>query len=121
MMHRCCLCRRLINQSLRCACAASQLPTWAQLRQLGVGFWLRDPKLLASTAEQLAKQQFAERRCADDCALLYCALGKRSVLQVRFSAGCPSTTTAPGASAVPIHKLVWWCRGAGPVPQHPEP
>lgn len=33
-------------------------------------------------AERLAKAQFAARRNPDDCALLYCALGKKSVLQV---------------------------------------
>ncbi len=63
------------------ACA-DQAPTWPQLRSLGAGFWLRDYRLLAALAERLAKQQFAARRNADDCALLYCALGKRSVLQV---------------------------------------
>ena len=59
-----------------------QAPSWEQLRRLGAGFWLRDAGLLAGLAERLAKQQFAARRNADDCALLYCALGKRSVLQV---------------------------------------
>lgn len=49
---------------------------------MGAGFWLRDHALLSGLAERLAKQQFAARRNADDCALLYCALGKRSVLQV---------------------------------------
>lgn len=62
--------------------AVDQAPTWGQLRSLGAGFWLRDFRLLATLAERLAKQQFAARRNADDCALLYCALGKRSVLQV---------------------------------------
>lgn len=57
------------------------MSSWVQLRQLGAGFWLRDTRMLASLAERLAKQQFAARRNADDCALLYCALGKRSVLQ----------------------------------------
>lgn len=64
-------------------CAAMDvLSSWAQLQQLGAGFWLRDSHVLTSMAERLAKQQFAVRRNADDCALLYCALGKRSVLQV---------------------------------------
>jgi len=63
------------------------LSNWEQLRRLGAGFWLRSTQVLASIAERLAKQQFAARRNADDCALLYCALGKRTVLQVRT--GCP--------------------------------
>ncbi len=62
--------------------AADSITGWQQLRQLGAGFWLREPRALAGIAERLAKQQFAARRTADDCALLYCALGKRSVLQV---------------------------------------
>jgi hypothetical protein len=62
--------------------AADKLPTWGQLRRMGAGFWLREQAVLTSIAERLAKQQFAARRNADDCALLYCALGRRSVLQV---------------------------------------
>lgn len=62
--------------------AADVITSWEQLRQLGAGFWLREPLALAGVAERLAKQQFAARRNADDCALLHCALGKRSVLQV---------------------------------------
>ncbi|KAL4433701.1 hypothetical protein ABPG75_000142 [Micractinium tetrahymenae] len=61
--------------------ALEAVSSWEQLRQLGAGFWLRDPRALASIAERLAKQQFAARRNADDCALLYCALGRRTVLQ----------------------------------------
>lgn len=61
---------------------ADKLPTWGQLRRMGAGFWLRQQPVLTSIAERLAKQQFATRRNADDCALLYCALGRRSVLQV---------------------------------------
>jgi hypothetical protein len=65
-----------------CPAAPDAASSWAQLRRLGAGFWLRDGAALAATAERLAKQQFASRRNADDCALLYAALGKRSVLQV---------------------------------------
>ncbi len=61
----------------------SQQASWEALRALGAGFWLTDPDLAHSVAERLAKAQFAARRSADDCALLYCALGKTAVLQVR--------------------------------------
>ena len=61
---------------------ADKLPSWGQLRRMGAGFWLREQAVLTGIAERLAKQQFAARRNADDCALLYCALGRRSVLQV---------------------------------------
>ena len=102
--------------------ASDQLPTWAQLRHLGAGFWLRDHDTLARTVDQLAKQQFAARRNADECALLYCALGRRSVLQVinpmrvfqRHRGLCimPPTTTA---------LCGWSLPGAGAVSQHAEP
>lgn len=55
--------------------------TWAALRDAGAGFWLRDRSLLISTAESLAKARFAAHRNPDDAALLYAALGKKSVLQ----------------------------------------
>ena len=61
--------------------SASGRLTWDALRDCGAGFWLRDPTLLASTAESLAKSRFAARRNPDDAALLYAALGKKSVLQ----------------------------------------
>jgi len=56
-------------------------PTWSALRAIGVGFWVHDRALLASTAEALAKSRFAVKRNPDDAALLYAALGKKSVLQ----------------------------------------
>lgn len=96
--------------------AVDQPPTWEQLRRLGAGFWLRDPGLLAATAEQLAKQQFAARRSADDCALLYCALGKRSVLQVGAAALGGRHDTRFG---VPLHLLGCAARSlVGQLGQH---
>lgn len=55
--------------------------TWHALRSLGVGFWLEDEEFLKNTAENVAKATFASTRKADDVALLYAALGKKSVLQ----------------------------------------
>ena len=57
--------------------------------QVGAGFWLREG--VAERAEALAKAQFAARRDAHDCALLYLALGRRALLQV-------NTHTQPRAS-----------------------
>lgn len=71
---------------------------------MGAGFWLRDHRLLATLAERLAKQQFATRRNADDCALLHCALGKRSVLQVGGRVRC--NRLAAGPCALPGG----WCK-----------
>ena len=48
---------------------------------MGAGFWLREG--VAERAEALAKAQFAARRDAHDCALLYLALGRRALLQAR--------------------------------------
>jgi WD40 repeat protein len=61
--------------------SGSSGPTWPALRAVGVGFWLHDRTLLASTAEALAKARFAVKRNPDDAALFYAALGKKSVLQ----------------------------------------
>lgn len=64
------------------AAASDGRLTWPALRAAGCGLWLTDAKVLRSTAEALAKAQFAERRDAHDCALMYLALGRRSLLQV---------------------------------------
>ena len=50
--------------------------------QAGVGFWMTDPKQVRQLAEQLAKAQFAAKRDPHDCALIYIALGKKTLLQV---------------------------------------
>ena len=50
--------------------------------QAGVGFWITDPKQVRQLAEQLAKAQFAAKRDPHDCALIYIALGKKTLLQV---------------------------------------
>ena len=55
--------------------------TSACAAQVGAGFWLREG--VAERAEALAKAQFAARRDAHDCALLYLALGRRALLQAR--------------------------------------
>jgi hypothetical protein len=59
--------------------------TWAKMRLVGAGFWLRDALLLSKTAETLAKGQFAKNRNPDDAALLYTAMGKKSVLRGLYS------------------------------------
>jgi hypothetical protein len=50
--------------------------------QAGVGFWLADRCAVHKLALDLAKAQFAARRDPHDCALMYIALGKKSLLQV---------------------------------------
>jgi hypothetical protein len=58
--------------------------TWPKLRALGAGFWLTDHQTLRATAEGLAKAQYARAKDPHDPALLYAALGKKTVLQGLF-------------------------------------
>ncbi|CAL5224911.1 g7676 [Coccomyxa viridis] len=62
----------------------AQALSWPRLRQAGVGFWMTDPKQVRQLAEQLAKAQFAAKRDPHDCALIYIALGKKTLLQGLF-------------------------------------
>ena len=57
-------------------------PTWGSHR-VGAGFWLTDEALLRAKAEELAKAQYAARKDPADAALMYVALGKKLLLQVR--------------------------------------
>ena len=83
---------------------------------MGAGFWLREG--VAERAEALAKAQFAARRDAHDCALLYLVLGRRALLQARAhtpgvrdqgsgiqgsgTRDLGSSTVCPGARVVPL-------------------
>ena len=51
-----------------------------------MSFWLRDNTQVRQLAEQLAKAQFAAKRDPHDCALMYIALGKKTLLQVMYLA-----------------------------------
>ncbi|BDA47164.1 probable DmX-like protein 2 at C-terminar half [Coccomyxa sp. Obi] len=63
--------------------SAKQL-SWERMRKAGAGFWLTDAKAVRQQAEALAKAQFAARRDPHDCALMYIALGKKTLLQGLF-------------------------------------
>jgi hypothetical protein len=54
--------------------------TWNLYKKLGLVYWLRNPKLLAKTMNQLANDQFKKANDPTACALLYVAMGKKSVL-----------------------------------------
>jgi hypothetical protein len=58
--------------------------SWPKLRALGAGLWLTDPSVLRSTAEALAKAQYAVAKDPHEPALMYAALGKKGVLQGLF-------------------------------------
>ena len=53
--------------------------------QVGAGFWLQDDAAVKVHAEALAKAKYAETRDPRSCAMLYAALGKKSLLQVRIA------------------------------------
>ena len=54
--------------------------TWADLRQYGVGWWLKGPTVLRQLAEQLAKNLFQRNSEPLDAALFYLAMKKKGVL-----------------------------------------
>lgn len=58
--------------------------SWPKLRALGAGLWLTEPAALRSTAEALAKAQYAMAKDPHEPALMYAALGKKGVLQGLF-------------------------------------
>ena len=51
-----------------------------------MGYWLTDYTQVRQLADQLAKAQFAAKRDPHDCALMYIALGKKTLLQVLYLA-----------------------------------
>lgn len=53
---------------------------WAQLRELGVGWWLRNQSLLKTCFERLAKSAFQHKQDPLDAALYYIAMKKKSVV-----------------------------------------
>ena len=54
--------------------------TWADLRQYGVGWWLKSPTVLKNLAEQIAKYAFQSNNDPLDAALFYLAMKKKGVL-----------------------------------------
>lgn len=53
---------------------------WSQLRELGVGWWLRNQTLLKTCVEKLAKSAFQQKQDPLDAALYYIAMKKKSVV-----------------------------------------
>jgi len=68
------------QENLLDACLAGEAMTWHILRALGIGLWLRSSTDLQKRIERLAKAQFLQRRDPHDCALMYMALNRKSVL-----------------------------------------
>ncbi|KAM7285267.1 dmX-like protein 2 [Ixodes scapularis] len=63
-----------------------QKPTlrWAELRELGLGWWIRSNQLLRRIVEKLAKSSFQAHSNPLDAALFYMALKKKNILAGLF-------------------------------------
>lgn len=53
---------------------------WSQLKELGVGWWLRNQTLLKTCVEKLAKAAFQAKQDPLDAAIFYIAMKKKSVV-----------------------------------------
>ncbi len=58
--------------------------TWADLRQYGVGWWLKNTTLLKQLIEKVAKCSFQQNNDPLDAALFYLAMKKKGVLWALF-------------------------------------
>lgn len=55
-------------------------PTWPQLRELGVGWWIRNLALLKQCVQVLAKAAYQAKQDPMDAALYYLAMNKKSLV-----------------------------------------
>ncbi|XP_060524786.1 dmX-like protein 2 isoform X2 [Cylas formicarius] len=59
---------------------AKGCPTWTQLRELGVGWWIRNLNLLKQCVQVLAKAAYQTEQDPMDAALYYLAMNKKNLL-----------------------------------------
>uniref|UniRef100_A0AAR5P422 RAVE complex protein Rav1 C-terminal domain-containing protein n=2 Tax=Dendroctonus ponderosae TaxID=77166 RepID=A0AAR5P422_DENPD len=59
---------------------AKSEPTWTQLRELGVGWWIRNLNLLRQCVQVLAKAAYQSNEDPMDAALYYLAMNKKNLL-----------------------------------------
>lgn len=55
-------------------------PTWPQLRELGVAWWIRNMNLLKQCIQVLAKASYQAKQDPMDAALYYLAMNKKRLL-----------------------------------------
>ena len=55
-------------------------PTWAELRELGVAWWVRNNNLLRKLIEKVAKASFQATQDPLDAAIFYLAMKKKSLV-----------------------------------------
>ena len=61
-------------------CVAKGAPTWAELRESGVAWWLRSNTALRKLMEKLAKTAFQKNQDPLDAAVFYLAMKKKSLV-----------------------------------------
>ena len=61
-------------------CVAKNAPTWPELRELGVVWWVRSNAVLRKLVEQLARTAFQNSQEPLDAALYYLAIKKKSMV-----------------------------------------
>ncbi|XP_075864419.1 dmX-like protein 1 isoform X2 [Microcebus murinus] len=55
-------------------------PTWSELRAMGVGWWVRNTRILRKCIEKVAKAAFYRKNDPLDAALFYLAMKKKAVI-----------------------------------------
>ena len=65
-------------------CLQTEGLTWEQLREVGLGWWLRSHDVLRNIMERLAKSQFTAKQEPLDAALIYLAMKKQTLLKGLF-------------------------------------
>ncbi|XP_023930909.1 dmX-like protein 2 [Lingula anatina] len=61
-------------------CMQKEKPTWSELRQFGVGWWLTNTTILRRCIEQLARAAFQQKSDPLDAAIYYLAMKKKNVV-----------------------------------------
>ena len=61
-------------------CMQKQAPKWSDLKEVGVGWWIRSNFVLKRLIEQLAKASFSVKQDPLDAALFYLAMKKKSLV-----------------------------------------
>ncbi|XP_077989498.1 dmX-like protein 2 isoform X2 [Glandiceps talaboti] len=69
-------------------------PTWAELRAVGVGWWIRSNTTLKTIMEKVAKAQFQSKNDPLDAALIYLAMRKKTLVTGLFRTVRSSKMTA---------------------------
>jgi len=61
-------------------CMQKQAPKWNELKEVGIGWWVRNNFVLKRLIEQLAKSSFSLKQDPLDAALFYLAMKKKSLV-----------------------------------------